>query len=195
MQILLRILLTIGTLGTSTSDVDATRLEVRLAEVFHHLYDTLQLHEAARELPDVSSPDLADRFVDVALELQTPRVPAALIIALAWGESRFDASARPACGVMQVYPRDLGEPAASCAEWRRDLHAGVRAGVREIETMLADKRVRGNMRLALLYRACGNKAFDGTCDAKKYAWVTTAMARWHSIVSQRAHLPPPKIVT
>lgn len=185
MQIL-RILLA---LVTSTSDVDATRLQVRLAEALHHLYDTLQLHEAARGLPDVGSPDLADQFVDAALELQTPRVPASLLVALAWGESRFDSTARPACGAMQVYPRDLGESQASCAEWRQDLRAGVRAGVREIETMLADKRVRGDMRRALLYRACGNRAFDGTCAAKKYAWVTAAMARWHSLSSRRAHLP------
>jgi hypothetical protein len=34
--------------------------------------------------------------------------------------------------------------------------------------MLADRRVRGDLRLALLYRACGNRAFDGTC--RKRAW-------------------------
>lgn len=148
------------------------------------LLEAPHLHNAARKLPDVTSHDLVDRFVDVAVELQTPHVPAALLVALAWGESRFEASARPACGVMQVYPHDLGEPATACAEWRSDSRAGVRAGVREIELMLNDKRVRGDMRRALLYRACGNKAFDGSCSAKKRAWVTASMVRWHALAAR-----------
>lgn len=140
----------------------------------------LQLHSTARELPDVAR-DLVDPFVDVALDEQTQRVPAALLVSLGWGESRFDPDAQPACGAMQVYPNDLDEPQSSCAEWRKDLRAGVRAGVREIEMMLADKRVRGDMRKALLYRACGNKAFDDTCSAAKYAWVDAAIARWRAL--------------
>jgi hypothetical protein len=181
MQIFLRILLAIF---ASTSDGATTRLQHRISEALHRSYDAWHLHNTARELPDVESLELVDQFVDVALELQTPRVPAALIVAIAWGESRFDSSAHPACGVMQVYPRDLGEPAAACDEWRHDQRAGVRAGVREIELMLADKRVRGDMRRALLYRACGNRAFDGSCDVKKYAWVTAAMARWRALLRQ-----------
>jgi len=139
------------------------------------------LRLAAHALPDVSRPDLVDAIVDAAIDVQTPRVPAALIVAIAWGESRFEASARPACGVLQVFPRDLAEPAAACDVWRRDLRAGVRAGVREIETMLADKRVRGDLRRALLYRACGNRAFDGSCSPAKHAWVAAALARWRDL--------------
>jgi len=170
---------------TGDADADADELQRGVSESIHRIYEGWSLHDAARKLPDVASLRLVDQFVDVALELQTQRVPAALLVALAWGESRFDASAQPACGVMQVYPRDLDEPATSCAEWRRDLHAGVRAGVREIEMMLADKRVSGNMRRALLYRACGNKAFDGSCEAKKYAWVTAAMDRWRALSTKK----------
>lgn len=181
MQILLRSLLAII---TTASGGEADKLQHSVSEALHRVYEAWSLHDAARKLPDVASPDLVDQFVDVALELQTRRIPAALLVSLAWGESRFDASARPACGVMQVYPHDLGEPMTACAEWRRDLHAGVRAGVREIELMLADKRVGGDMRRALLYRACGNKAFDGSCDAKKYAWVTASVARWYALTAK-----------
>jgi len=176
MQVLLQILLAIT---APPSAVDVGGLQRGAAEVLHRLSEACHLHERARALPDVESPDLTDQLVVAALEEQTPRVPAALIVAIAWGESRFDRDARPACGVMQVYPNDLEEPASACVEWRRDLRAGVRAGVREIEIMLADKRVRGDMRRALLYRACGNKAFDGTCSTPKHAWVKATMERWH----------------
>lgn len=140
----------------------------------------LRLHAGAHDLPD-TDPKSADLFVEVALEEQTSRVPAALLVSLGWGESRFDPTARPACGALQVYPNDLGEPPSRCVEWRKDLRAGVRAGVREIEMMLADKRVRGNLRRALLYRACGNAAFDNTCAAGKYVWVDAAIARWRAL--------------
>jgi hypothetical protein len=182
MQVLLRILLAIAA-PPSTVDVDGLRHGA--AEALHRLSDACRLHERARALPDVESPDLTDQLVGAALEEQTQRVPAALIVAIAWGESRFDRAARPACGVMQVYPNDLEEPAAACVAWRRDLRAGVRAGVKEIEIMLADKRVRGDMRRALLYRACGNKAFDGTCSVPKHAWVKATMERWRALAPSR----------
>lgn len=166
--------------------VDHARARVWAARVAAAVYgvdpDAKYLREGAHELlPDVDAPDRIDHFVEAALTAQTSRVPAALLVALAWGESRFDSAARPACGVMQVYPRYLDEPASACDEWRRDLRAGVRAGVREIELMLDDKRVHGNMRRALLYRACGNSAFDGSCSKAKRSWVTAALARWRAL--------------
>lgn len=148
------------------------------------LYTAWHLHATANALPDVDHPKMTDPFLVAALNEQTPHVPAALIVALGWGESRFDPAARPACGAMQVYPNDLDEPWSRCAEWRKDLRAGVHAGVREIEMMLADRRVHGNMRLALLYRACGNAAFDGTCVPGKYAWVDAAIARWRALAGR-----------
>ena len=76
---------------------------------------------------------------------------------------------------MQVYPHDLGlDDASSCALWKRDVLAGVRAGVLEIETLLADHRVH-SLREALLYRACGNKAFTNECD--RDGWVNAVFAR------------------
>lgn len=147
------------------------------------------LRRVARDLPDVEG-DRAAQFVDAAIAHATPRVPAELLVALAWGESRFDPEAKPACGVMQVYPHDLDAPPTACAAWRRDLHAGVQAGVTEIEIMLDDHRVHGSMQLALLYRACGNRAFDGTCASAKYAWVRGALERWRAIATRSFRAAP-----
>lgn len=177
MQIVLKILLAL-------TSIKPAKIQQHVAYELHHYADEARLHDVARELPDVTSPDLADRFVDAAIAKQTRRVPASLLVALGWGESRFDMNAQPACGVMQVYPHDLDEPQAACVIWRSDLLAGVDAGVREIEVMLADTRVHGDMQRALLYRACGNRAFDGTCDPRKYAWVKSAMTLWHAIAAR-----------
>jgi hypothetical protein len=154
----------------------------------HRAHDAWMLHATARQMPDVEHPELVDTLVDAAIHLQTPRVPASLIVALSWAEARFDPAAKPACGVMQVYPKDLDEPQSACALWRNDLWTGVAAGVREIEVMLADKRVHGNLRKALLYRACGNSAFDGTCEDKKYVWVQNAINLWQAIEPRHAKL-------
>jgi hypothetical protein len=136
------------------------------------------LAQRAEQLPDVK-PDLTAPMVESALRHGTDKIPAALIVALAWGESRFQLDAKPRCGVMQVWPADIDRPASDCEVWRRDLDAGVMAGVEEIRMLLADSRVAGDMRRALLYRACGNVAFDGTCDGKKIRWVNEAISRWH----------------
>jgi len=176
MQILLRILLALGSISPK-------KIQQRISFALHHVADNARLHEVARGLPDVE-PEKADRFVDAAIAKQTSQVPASLLVALGWGESRFDEQAQPACGVMQVYPQDLDESPATCVHWRTNVAAGMEAGVREIEMMLADNRVRGDLQKALLYRACGNRAFDGTCDAKKYTWVTAAIARWHAIAAR-----------
>jgi hypothetical protein len=128
----------------------------------------------ALEQPDVQPADVARAWVAAELEA-TPHVDAPLLMALMWPESRYQPMAGPACGVMQVYPHDIGlDDASSCALWKRDVRAGVRAGVIEIETMLADRRVH-NLREALLYRACGNKAFTGECAMD--GWVDQVFAR------------------
>jgi hypothetical protein len=124
--------------------------------------------------PDVDPIDVVVAWVAVELEA-TPHVDAQLAMALMWPESRYQATAGPACGVMQVYPHDIGlDDRSSCALWRRDVRAGVHAGVVEIEMLLADRRVH-NLREALLYRACGNKAFTGECDMG--VWVDRVLTR------------------
>ncbi len=135
------------------------------------------LRSQAHKLPDVDAKQLDD-FIDAAAQEETKKVPAALLTSLAWAESRFKPDATPACGVMQVYPHDIDRPQSDCDVWRKDVRAGVHAGVVEIEMLLADRRVNGDMFRALMYRACGNVFFDGTCDVKKERWVNAAIARW-----------------
>lgn len=133
----------------------------------------------ALEQPDVQPNDVAVAWIAAELEA-TPRVDAPLLMALMWPESRYQPTAGPACGVMQVYPHDLHlDDASSCALWKRDVRAGVRAGVLEIETMLDDRRVH-NLRAALLYRACGNKAFTGGCAMGR--WVDQVFARRSDLI-------------
>ena len=124
--------------------------------------------------PDVQPSDVAAAWVAAELEA-TPRVDASLSLAIMWPESRYQPTAGPACGVMQVYPHDIGlDDASSCALWRHDVRAGVHAGVLEIEMLLADHRVH-SLRDALLYRACGNKAFTGACTMGW--WVDQVLAK------------------
>jgi len=137
----------------------------------------IHLYAATADLPD-TDPTRVGPMVITACAEATLKARAALLVALAWGESRFDQRAQPLCGVLQVNPIDINQPIGVCATWRTDLQLAVHAGVIEIEMLMADHRVAGDMRKMLLYRACGNKAFNGTCDAKKYAWVEAALARY-----------------
>jgi hypothetical protein len=117
--------------------------------------------------------------------VETECAPAELLLALAWGESRFESDAAPACGVMQVYPSDLGLAPAACQAWRSSALEGFRAGVLELETEFADSRVRGDLRAALLYRACGNAAFvAGACG--KHGWVDAALTRYRTLRARTA---------
>jgi hypothetical protein len=136
--------------------------------------------ENAKTLPDVRQEHLADAIVAVH-KLATKQVDEALLLSIMWGESRFVPTVRTGkvCGIMQVNPRDIGQPRSDCDVWDRDVEAAVAAGIKEIEIMLADKRVRGNLRRALMYRACGNAAFNGTC--KKGAWVDAVLKRAHRL--------------
>ncbi len=148
--------------------------------------DAIALLLRALSQPDVQPIDVA--LVWIAAELEaSPRVDPTLILALGWPESRYQPTAGPACGVMQVYPHDIGlADAPTCALWRHDVRAGVRGGVLEIEMLLADHRVH-SLWDALLYRACGNKAFTGECD--RAGWVNQVLARRVYL----AHGAPPKV--
>ncbi len=165
---------------TALGTIDPEQWATALRHYFRLLVKAGNLHVAAAELPDTDAA-LVSPMVMAAIAEETPRAPAALLVALAWGESRFDQRAQPLCGVLQVNPVDINQPISDCAVWRGDLRLAVHAGVTEIEMMLADRRVAGDLRKMLLYRACGNKAFDGTCDSKKYAWVEAAIARYRQI--------------
>ncbi len=112
----------------------------------------------------------------------TAYAPAELLASLAWAESRGDRTVVTGrtCGVLQVNPLDVGLPwRETCAAWAESSLAGMRGGVLELETMLRDPRVHGDLRRALLYRACGNAAFDpaSDCAARKGPWVQSALDR------------------
>ena len=137
---------------------------------------TADVRQNARELPDVK-PKYLEPAVAAATELATEQVDAALLVSIMWGESRFVPNVRKGhvCGIMQVSPAHIGRPRSDCKVWDRDIWAAIAAGILEIEIMLKDRRVRGNIRKALLYRSCGNSAFDGTC--KKFGWVNGVIKR------------------
>jgi hypothetical protein len=154
MQILKRPLLALGILIALTSSARA------------------DLRSLAHNLPDIPA-ERVDLAVTSAIAHATPVITAGLIVTLCWAESRClpKTHDNTGCGVLQVDPKDMDEPPSMCAVYAESIESGVAIGVREIEILLADHRVHGNLRLALQYRACGNIAFDGTCSLKKLRWV------------------------
>jgi hypothetical protein len=135
-----------------------------------------RLYELAHALPDIPR-DRIDHVVAVAIDDATPEITAGLIVTLCWAESRClpKTHDNTGCGVLQVDPKDMDEPASMCAVYADSIESGIAIGVREIERLLADRRVHHNLRLALQYRACGNVAFDGTCRQVKIKWVDEVM--------------------
>lgn len=121
------------------------------------------LRAAVATFPEDRIEEVDYLAVSAALAVETRRVPAELLISIAWAESRFDPKVRTGrvCGVMQVNPADIDLPRSTCDAWDRDIAAGFAAGVAEIEQMLAEPRVHGDLHTALRYRACGNAAFTG----------------------------------
>ncbi len=151
-----------------------------IAAILHFII----LHAHAQELPDTQPEDVT-AFVVVAIAEETPRVPAELLVSLAWAESRFQQLSRPGCGVLQVFPKYLGR-GWSCQDLQADLVLAVRAGVVGIEMMLDDQRVRGDLHRALMYRACGNTFFVGKCSRQKAMWVERALARTKQLSSRES---------
>lgn len=141
----------------------------------------------------------AYQHVAAADAAATARVPRSLVLAIAFVESHYDPTATsrvergvrrtgalPAttpprdldarfelyCGVMQTvaltWPRCLAE---------RDLDDGYAAGVAEMEQWLHDRRVAGNVALALAGHGCGNAGVaTGSCN--HYPERVLALARW-----------------
>jgi hypothetical protein len=133
-----------------------------------HLLRVLVLMHRTASLPDVELTRAAPA-VAAALEAETPEFPAELLLAIAWGESRFDSTVHTgrACGIMQTIARRPGD----CATWREP-RAAFAAGVAELTEWAHDRRTGGNVRLVLLAQACGNAAFDGTCRKTRWpGWV------------------------
>lgn len=128
-----------------------------------------RLVASARALPDVS-PDEAEVAARAALFVETRELPAELLIAIAWGESRFVSSTVTghACGPMQTIARSRRE----CEAMKIPL-VGFALGVRELKSWL--RLARGDLYLALLGQACGVSALRGTCS--KSAWPSWVLHR------------------
>lgn len=128
----------------------------------------------AISMPD-TKPELAAFAALAAMMTETDLVPAEIMVAIAWGESRFDPTVRTGhvCGPMQTVPKVPSD----CARWSNMLE-GFRAGRDELEDELRhDPRVHGDLRLALLAYACGNAAFGGTCKKLSYPAIIFQRAR------------------
>jgi hypothetical protein len=141
------------------------------ALIFKFLYLWIQ----TSRLPDVQ-PEFITPAVLAALHVETEDAPSELLISIAWSESRLDPTVRTGnvCGILQVNPTDIGQPRSDCTIWSNNVEAGMHAGVIELQMLRADHRAQ-TLQRALLYRACGNAAFNGTCH--KTQWPTWVLDR------------------
>lgn len=128
-----------------------------------------QLIQRAERLSDVRADEARDAAVG-ALLVETDSVPASLLVAIAWGESRFIPTTVTgrACGLVQTIP----DAHLSCEAMKVPI-VGMLAGRLELEGWL--RLARGDLHLALLAYACGFSAFDGSC--AKQAWPGWVLAR------------------
>jgi hypothetical protein len=131
------------------------------------------------QLPDVR-PDLVLPAVVGALTAETPDFPGALLISIAWGETRLDGSVHTGrvCGVMQSM---ITSP-SDCRKWINPIN-GFRAGVAELEEWHHDHNTHGKLNTVLLAQACGMSAFNGTCT--KQAWPNWVIDRARCLTPER----------
>lgn len=80
-----------------------------------------------REAPWVDEATALEH-AEAAIAHERPDLPAELMLAIAWRESKYDPTARPDCGVMQVTRKNLGGSRAACAAARADAAAGYQVG-------------------------------------------------------------------
>ena len=137
----------------------------------------------------------------------SPGVSPELLLAIAYVESRYDATAtsrvqsgarRTGAYPSTVPPADLGPQQLYCgplqtiaSSWAaclamRDLGAGYAAGDGELEQWLRDSRVRGNISRALAGHGCGNAGVKtGACNG--YPERVLALREWiaHPVVKLR----------
>lgn len=128
-----------------------------------------RLVNTAIGLPDVD-PRAAEVATTAALFVESRTVPAELLVAIAWGESRFKPTTVTgrACGLVQVVARDR----ASCALLQIPI-VGMLVGRFELEEWL--RLAHGDLHLALLGNACGISALRGGC--LKTSWPGWVLAR------------------
>lgn len=129
--------------------------------------------------------DVAYAHADAAVEAERPAVPAEVLLAIAYVESRFDATAtsrvegrvrRTGSYPSRTPPRALrgslycGPLQTYAASWTqclamRELPRAYGAAVTELAQWTRDRRVRGNLGRALLGHGCGNVGLrTGACN-------------------------------
>lgn len=106
--------------------------------------------------------DLLHHVIAACLATTNPKLPPRLLVAVAMVETRLQVpppvsrphgSGYPAyCGAMQTAALDE----ADCARQGGSLVLAYRRGVAELEQWLADPRVRGDVRRAIIGHGCGN---------------------------------------
>lgn len=165
-------LIVFGSLGGSTaqSSVDGVQPKAAQVETTDRAEQLIRRTEA---LPDVARHD-AEVAARTALLVETADVPAELLIAIAWGESRFVPTTITgrACGLVQT----IGASPSACKAMTVPI-IGMLAGIAELRGWL--RIAHGDLRLALLAYACGYSAFDGTCS--KQAWPGWVLHRARSL--------------
>ncbi|MGE5185526.1 MAG: hypothetical protein ACM31C_25860 [Acidobacteriota bacterium] len=162
-----------------------------------HLELAMRLHTAVPAL------DLVDAYAHAAAatDAATSRVDAETLLAIAFVESRFDPTATsrvvagkrrtghypstdaPAhldrhaslyCGPLQTFASTWSQCLAL-----RDLPAAYAAGASELEQWLHDRRVRGDLALALAGHGCGNRGIvTGKCNhyPARVLWIAHRLA-------------------
>lgn len=168
-----------------------------LALILENLALALRLHAVVPTLP------IEDAYVHAAIATAaaTDQVAPELLLAIAYVESRYDPtwvsrvehgkrvigrsrSTRPPraldrrasmfCGPLQTRARSWTECLAL-----RDPSRAYRAGAREIASWLRDRRVRGDVRLALAGYGCGNHGVTtGKCNRypARVRWIERKLA-------------------
>ena len=154
-----------------------------LAMFLQHLGVALRL---ASTHPQLETADVL-AHARAATEAATPKVPAELLLAMAFVESRFDPHALSRiegkkrrvgkwpsttppkrlrkgsslyCGPLQTFAGNWDD----CLK-QRELAVAYAAGAHEIHNWLRDRRVRGDMTLALAGYGCGNRGVKtGKCN-------------------------------
>jgi hypothetical protein len=162
-----------------------------------HVELALRLHAAVPTLGIVD----AYSHVAAATDAATTRVQPELLLAIAFVESRYDPTATsriegarrktgsypstqpPAtlaagaslyCGPLQTFAGSWHDCLAL-----RDLHAAYAAGAAELDTWLRDRRVRGDVAVALAGHGCGNFGVaTGKCNgyATRVLWIARRFA-------------------
>lgn len=90
------------------------------------------------------TPDQVEENVARALDVETDEVPAEILLAIAWRESKYDPTARPGCGVMQVLRKYAGR--TGCAYARLGVGEGYVMGAWALSLWVepcSGKRARG----------------------------------------------------